>query len=142
MSRAPRRRDLPLLTNVLLARIAGAGAFSAVAALLLILYAPGDFEHRRWLAYTALVVAQCVRAYANRSLRTPVHSLPPNGFLALACLAAVAIQALIPYVPLLAETFRAVPLDPTDWLLVIVVALLPALVAELVRTWRHAEWVA
>ncbi len=141
-SRPPRRRDRPLLTNGLLGRIAVAGGYSAVAALILVLYAPGDFEHRRWLAYTALVVAQAVRAYANRSLRTPVHSLPMNGFLAVACIAAVTIQALIPYLPVVAGVFRAVPLDATDWLLVAIVAVLPALLAETVRTWRHAEWVA
>jgi hypothetical protein len=56
----------------------------------------------------------------------------------------VGIQALIPYVPPLASAFRATPLDLVDWLLVAVVALAPALVAELARTRANARtlWVA
>ncbi len=142
MERPPRRPDRPLLTNGLLLRIAVAGSLSAIAALLLMLFGPGDFEHRRWLAYTALVVGQAVRAYANRSLRTPVHRLTRNGFLALACITAVAIQALIPQVPGLAEAFRASPLDLVDWLMVAAVALTPAVVAEGIRWRRRVEWVA
>ena len=61
-----------------------AGGYSAVAALVLMANHDGGFEHARWLAYTALVVGQVVRAYANRSLiRGPVHRLRPNGFLLL-----------------------------------------------------------
>ena len=49
-----------------------------LAALLILLVHPGGFEHARWMALTTLVVAQAVRAYANRSLRQPVISLRPN----------------------------------------------------------------
>jgi hypothetical protein len=49
---------------------------------------------------------------------------------------------LIPVVPPLAEAFRASPLSPAEWLVVAVLALAPAIVAELVRTVRSAEWVA
>ncbi len=142
MDRPPRRAGQPLLTVELLTRIAGAGGFSAVAALALMLAHPGGFEHARWLAYTALVVAQAVRAYANRSLRTPLRRLQPNWFLAGACVLVIVIQALIPLVPPLAEAFRATPLDPGDWALVIAIALAPAVLAEAIRTWRGTPWVA
>ena len=104
----------------------------------------GTFDHAAWLAYTTLVIAQCVRAYANRSLREPIHRLRPNGFLMLACLGAAAIQALIPYVPGVADAFHATPLDAQDWLLVLGVAFAPAVAAEIVR-WRgrgQRMWVA
>ncbi len=57
---------------------------------------------------------------------------------------AVAIQVLIPYVPLLADAFRATTLDLSDWLLVVVVAFAPALLAEIARTRGRgtAIWVA
>ena len=48
----------------------------------------------------------------------------------------------MPYVPALADAFRAQPLDATEWLLVVVVALAPAALAQLVRARRHAVWVA
>ncbi len=104
----------------------------------------GAFEHASWLAYTALVAGQCVRAYWNRSVREPIHRLGRNGFLLVACLAAMAVQVAIPYVPPLADAFRATPLDPGDWGLIAIVALAPAVLAELVRSRRGGRtvWVA
>ncbi len=142
MQRPPRHRGIPLLDDGLLARIAVAGGFSAVAALVIMLAAPGSPEHVRWLAYTSLVCAQVVRAYANRSLRTPIHRLPRNGFLLGAVLIVLLFQALIPYVPLLSEAFRASPLAPGEWVMVALIALSPALVAESWRMIRGTRWVA
>ena len=78
MVRPPRDRRIPLLSNEILARIVGAGGFSAVAALVIMVTHPGTPEHARWLAYTTLVCAQVVRAYANRSLTVPLHRLGRN----------------------------------------------------------------
>jgi len=144
MTRAPRSATAPLLTNQLLGGIVGAGSFTAIAALVVMLTYGGSFEHAAWLAYTVLVVGQCVRAYWNRSVREPIHRLGRNGFLLGACLAAVAIQFLIPYIPVVAESFRAVPLDAVEWVVVAIVAFIPAVAAEAVRTVGrgHVLWVA
>jgi len=144
MSRPPRHAEKPLLTNGILAGICGAGGFTAVAALIVMLARGGDFDHAAWLAYTTLVVSQCVRAYWNRSVRDPIHRLGSNTFLLLVCIAAVAIQALIPNVPGLAEAFHASPLDATEWLIVVAVAFAPALLAEAGRTVARGRlvWVA
>jgi Ca2+-transporting ATPase len=144
MQRPPRHAATPLLTNEVLAKIVAAGAFTAIAALAVMLTHDGGFEHAAWLAYTILVVGQCVRAYGNRSVREPVHRLGRNGFLLGACLAALAIQAAIPHLPPLADAFRATPLGLTDWLLVAAIAFAPALVAEMVRLRGRGRriWVA
>jgi P-type Ca2+ transporter type 2C len=144
MSRPPRTVGEPLLTNRILAGITGAGAFTAIGALAIMLARGGGFEHASWLAYTALVVSQSVRAYWNRSVHEPIHRLGRNGFLALACLAAVAVQVAIPYIPPLADAFRATPLDALDWALVAFIAFTPAMVAEVVRSRMDhpAIWVA
>jgi Ca2+-transporting ATPase len=144
MQRSPRHAAKPLLTNQILAKIVAAGSFTAVAALVLMLTHGGGFQHAAWLAYTTLVVCQCVRAYWNRSVREPIHRLGPNGFLLGACIVAIAIQALIPYVPPFAEAFRATTLDLGDWLLVAIVALVPASAAEIARVRGHGQsiWVA
>jgi Ca2+-transporting ATPase len=141
MTRPPRPRAQPLLTNGILARIALAGGFSAAAALVLAVIAGGDPEHGRWLAYTALVVGQVVRAYANRSLTVPVWRLPRNGALLAAAILVVVVQAAIPVVPALADVFRAAPLDAGDWALVAIVALAPAAFAHVLRVSGRA-WVA
>jgi Ca2+-transporting ATPase len=142
MTRPPRRAGRPLLTRALLTRIAIAGGFSALAALWLMTGSGSGFEHARWLAFTTLVIAQAVRAYANRSLVLPVTTLGRNGFLLAACLITVAVQVLIPYVPPIAEIFRASPLAPQEWALVAGIALAPAVVAEVVRRLGRGPWVA
>jgi Ca2+-transporting ATPase len=142
MRRPPRHVAEPLLTRGLLARISLAGAFSAVAALALLVWDPKGFAHGQWLAYTSLVCAQAVRAYANRSLTTPLHRLGTNGFLLLAAILVAIVQAAMPLVPALADAFRAQQLDAVEWLLVAVIALAPAVLAQLVRTRRSAVWVA
>ncbi len=141
MRRPPRPVGLPLLPAWLLARIAVAGGFTAVAGLWLMSSHPGDADHVRWLAYTALVCGQVVRAYANRSIHAPVTRLAVNGFLLAMVVAVVLVQAALPLVPPLAEAFRATPLDGADWALVAIIALGPAAVAHLVRTTGRA-WVA
>jgi magnesium-transporting ATPase (P-type) len=142
MARPPRRRSEPLLPAWLLGRIAVAGSFSAVAALLLMV-AVGGGDHGRWLAFTALVLGQVIRGYANRSLRTPVHRLPRNGFLGAAIALVILVQVLIPVVPALADAFRATPLAAEEWLLVALVGLSPAVLAEGIRTARPGTpWIA
>ena len=88
------------------------------------------------------MIAQVVRAYANRSLTRPVVTLRPNVLLAAACLLVVVVQVAIPYVPPFAEAFRATPLDPSDWAIVALIALAPAVVAEIIRAVTGREWVA
>jgi Ca2+-transporting ATPase len=142
MRRPPRPRGVPLLTTALLMRIGVAGGVTAVAALAIMVAHGGTPDHARWVAFTALVFGQLVRAYANRSLVHPVHRLPPNGFLALACVVGALVQLAIPYLPPLAEAFRATPLDALDLTLVALVALGPAAVSEIIRSRRRTTWVA
>ena len=142
MHRPPRRQGEPLLTRGVLGRIAFAGGYSAVAALIVMVTDPGSVDHARWLAYTVLVCSQAVRAYANRSVREPISRLPANWFLLAAGIVVIAIQAIIPAVPVLADAFRASSLGLSDWALVAVIALAPALVAQLVRAVTGRTWIA
>jgi Ca2+-transporting ATPase len=142
MRQPPRPRDRPLLTTAVLVRIAIAGGFTAVAALVVIKLHGGDFDHVRWLAFNVLAIGQAVRAYANRSLTWPVLRLGRNLFLLLAVVVVVAVQIAIPFVPPLAVAFHASPLSVAEWGLVALLALLPAALAEIIRATRHGEWVA
>jgi Ca2+-transporting ATPase len=142
MRRPPRPRDRPLLTTGVLVRIAVAGGFTAVAALAVLELRGGDFDHARWLAFNVLAIGQAVRAYANRSLTLPVRWLSRNTFLLLALLVVVAVQVTIPLLPPVAVAFHATPLALAEWLLVAGLAVLPAVLAEAMRTLRPREWVA
>jgi hypothetical protein len=88
-----------------------------------------------------VAVGQVIRAYANRSLSVPVQRLPLNGFLASAVVLVIAAQAAVPYLPPLAEAFRASPLSAGEWLLVGCVALAPAVVAQAARAMGR-RWIA
>jgi magnesium-transporting ATPase (P-type) len=101
-----------------------------------------DFQHTRWLAYTALVVGQVVRANANRSLAFPVLLRRPNALLLVGGIVCIAIQVAIPFIPGIDSAFDATPLDTGDWALVAIVALAPALFAEANRAVFHRPWVA
>ena len=142
MRRPPRPRGVPLLTRDLLLRITVAGGITAIAALALMSWHGGGLDHARWLAFTALVFAQLVRAYANRSIVSPIRALSMNGFLAAACIAAAVIQVAIPYVPPLADAFRATHLDALDFALIALIAFVPAVVAEVIRSRGGMTWVA
>jgi Ca2+-transporting ATPase len=142
MRRPPRPRGVPLLTTALLIRIAVAGGITAVAALALLIGIDADPDHARWVAFNALVFGQLIRAYENRSLSHPVHLLPSNRFLGVACLVGAAIQLAIPYLPPLAAAFRASPLDGIELVVVALMAVGPAIVSEAVRSARRTVWVA
>src|SRR3972149_11157447 len=101
---------------------------------------PGDDEPVRWLAFTALVCGQVVRAYANRSLRIPVFRVGSNRVLLAGAIAVILIQAAIPFIPGVNEAFRASPLDLEEWLLVAGIALLPAAPARAGRGPGRPGW--
>jgi Ca2+-transporting ATPase len=141
MTRPPLPRGQPLIGRALLVGIALAGGFSAVAALSLVLTDRGSEAHAAWLAFTTLVVAQLIRANANRSLRTSFFRLRPNGVLLGMAACWLVLQAAIPYVPPLADAFQATPLSGIEWLLVAVIGLAPAALAEVMRVGGR-RWVA
>ena len=69
--------------------------------------------------------------------------LAANRFLAVVCVIVIAAQAAIPFVPPLADAFRATPLSAVEWLIAGLVALTPAVVAEVIRARSgKLDWVA
>lgn len=142
MRRPPRPPGQALLTTPVLGGVVLAGGVSALGALVLLLASGGGLEHQRWVAFTTLVLAQAVRANANRSLGRPSWTLLPNPVIAALAIVAVTVQVLIPFVPMLADAFRATPLVPAEWLLALVVATAPWLVAEALRARARIAWIA
>jgi len=54
---------------------------------------------------------------------------------------ATALQVAIPFIPPLADAFRATPLSPIEWGVVVAVALAPAVVAQVARG-TGRRWIA
>ena len=142
MTRPPRPAGRPLLTRDLLARIAGAGGFSAVAALWLMTASGGGSStaagspSRRSSAPrpsgpTRTAAWRC-RSTSLRGTAScwPRASSPSRS------------RSLIPFVPPLADAFRASPLATREWVLVAGIALAPAVVAEIIRRAGRGPWVA
>jgi hypothetical protein len=75
-------------------------------------------------------------------VRDVVLRLSRNGFLLAAAITVVLVQALIPFVPALADAFRAQSRSRVEWGLVPVIALAPALLAHGVRAATHRIWIA
>jgi Ca2+-transporting ATPase len=142
MTQPPRRRDAALLTRNLLLRMTAAGAWTAVGALLVLATYQGALDQARWMAFNVLVFGQVARAYANRSITVPVLKLRRNSVLLGVCALALVSQLAIPYVPALAEAFRATQLGIADLVVVVTIALAPAMLAEAIRGLAHRTWVA
>ena len=142
MHRPPRPVARPLVPAGLLARIALSGGFSALAALWLMV------TLRRSARPCTVAGLHDPRLRAGRpGVRQSepagtAHRLSPNPLLFGACVLTVLVQAAIPLVPPLADAFRATPLDPSEWVLVAIIALLPAILAETVRALRGVTWIA
>jgi Ca2+-transporting ATPase len=141
MTHPPRPRGEPLLNTSILLGVTLAGGFSAVAALVLVLGTGGTAEHAAWMAFTTLVVAQLVRANANRTLRESLLRIGPNAVLMGMGVFWLVVQAAMPYIPPVAEAFHATPLSLEEWGLIAVIALAPTVVAEIVRRTGRI-WVA
>ena len=119
-------------------------AFTAVAALVVMLNHDGGFDHAAWLAYTASSSASAsARTGTGASGSPSTGSAATGSCWAPACWRSRSRRSSRT-IPLLAETFRATPLEPSDWAIVAVVAFAPALLAEVVRTVRGGRtvWVA
>ena len=132
-------RAKPLLTNGLLGRHPVAGA-SAPSPRWCSWRRTEGRRPRPWLAYTALVCGQAVRAYWNRSLGKPVHRLRATG----SCSGRILTVASRPRSrPSLCSPMRSAPaLDARDRPLVAAVALAPFLLVQVLRFRGHRPWVA
>ena len=142
MRRAPRPRGVPLLTNGLLARIVVAGELQRDRRVGRDGDAPG---HRRARALAGLhEPGRRAGGPRQRQPKRPRADPPAavNWFLLAAAIIVIVIQAIIPFVPFLATIFHATPLDLGDWAIVAVIALLPAILAETIRTLTGRTWVA
>ena len=148
MKRQPESdRDILGLTHQL--RLLWQGAFLASG--VLAAYAWGhlvrgeEWQYTRTLALSVLVVAQLLHVYNVRAQATSVWKLGFGGnkVLSIGVIVSLALHLVVVYTPLGQRLFETVAIDPLDWGVVAVLAVIPFLGVDLVKRWvqgRHPDW--
>ncbi|MHA1378479.1 MAG: calcium-translocating P-type ATPase, SERCA-type [Candidatus Helarchaeota archaeon] len=104
-------------------------------------------EHDLWRAYTiaftTLVMFEMFRAFGTRSLTKSIFKIKThNKWLYISVAISIAMQCLVIYTPGIQNAFKTVPLDFTDWLIVlsISVTIIPVVeIQKLFWNWRDKK---
>jgi Ca2+-transporting ATPase len=140
MQQKPRGQKEPIMNRRMITTIVGQSLaiFAAVFAAFQIglMRYPADGEASvgaRTIAFITLILAELLRSFSARSESFPVLSLGVfrNRLLNQAVLLSLALMLLVVYVPFLNPIFSTQPLDWLDWLIMVPLALVPFVVAEL-----------
>ncbi len=135
MQQPPRPSREPIINRVMLIRIAIMTV--ALTAVVLTAFWVGLREHGQDLAETmafaTLALAELPIAYTSRSERYPLLRLGffTNKWMQMAVGVSILLTIAVIFVPFLNGPFNTVPLTAAQWELVIPLALVPALVAEI-----------
>ena len=85
------------------------------------------------VAFTLLVMFELFNAFNARSERLSIFRAGPlrNRWLVLAVLSSLVLQLVVVYWPPLQQLFKTTPLGPEDWLMIVPIASLALISAEL-----------
>ena len=143
MERGPRSADEGILTPRNQANVVWQGAAITLAGLAMWVYAeflmPNHSPERaQTMLFTAMVLAQLLHAFSFRSATRTVFSLNSlkNRWLVYALLGSMTLQVLAIYLPPLQKVFNTVPLGAFDWLTVLLAALVPTVLIDIVKVLR------
>jgi Ca2+-transporting ATPase len=142
MRRPPEPPQEAILSRPFLQRIAFYGALITVSTLAVFVWAQdGDPVRATTMAFMTLALAQI---FHLGTARGPVPLLRPRDIVANpyalgAVVLALGLQILAMYVAPLAAVLGVVPLQPVDWLVVVTVGALPAVVGQILRLGRRSR---
>ena len=149
MERPPREPSQPILTRVLLGRIALVSAILLVGAFGLFewdLAHGSSVEVARTVAVNAFVMVQIAYLFNCRTLTRPASSVGwfTNRNLLLGVAVMIGLQVLFTYAPFMNTLFASAPLSVTQWVLIGLLAILTFLIVEgekalRARAARHTE---
>ncbi|MGD9840864.1 MAG: cation transporting ATPase C-terminal domain-containing protein, partial [Candidatus Bipolaricaulis sp.] len=88
-------------------------------------------------AFTTLVLAELARAYTARSEHVPLYQIGflTNRWMQWAVAVSLGLTMLVLYVPGLQRAFDTRPLRAQEWLIVLPLVFLPALLVEVRKLW-------
>jgi len=142
MQQQPRRAQARLLDAGRLWAIAGEGLMLAVIALSVFLCSLSiwqqPIEQARTVTFTVMVVAQLVHAFNCRSDRWSLFQVgvTTNHALIWAVVLSLVLQIGILTIPVVESIFKVAPLPIEDWELMVLMALVPLAVVEVIK-WRR-----
>ncbi|MCK5460433.1 cation-transporting P-type ATPase [Candidatus Gracilibacteria bacterium] len=95
-----------------------------------------DFSHGITVAFVSLVFVQLVNAFSARSTEKSIiqKNLLENNFMIVAVLSSILMVFCIIYIPFLNIVLKTVPLEITDWIVVILATFLPLGVVEIQKS--------
>ena len=110
--------------------LAGLGALVGGAALVAFLAGRSMGGHEQTMAFATVALSELVLVFSCRSPREAAWRLPRNGYLLASVLFSALFVVLAVYVPALHGPFGTASLDPAEAAVVLLLALVPAAVAE------------
>ena len=96
-------------------------------------------QHARSMAFVVLAVSQLFFAFALRSRTKGIFSLGlgSNRSMLLALFVGIVIQVGVIHISFMARIFKVVPLNSSDWFLVLALSVVPLCVSEIVKALRR-----
>ena len=139
MNRPPRPPGEPVVNKSMSLRIAiQTGAIAGVTlsayAIGLWLY-PDELIRAGTMAFVTISFSELLRAFTARSERYPIYSIGlfSNRWMVLAVSSSLLLLLATVYVPFLQPVFDTVALELTEWVIILPLILVPALVAEITK---------
>ncbi len=139
MKKKPRDTKEPILnkslsTGILILSIAQTAAVLAAFRWALNNY-DKDLETARTIAFTTLVVVELFMAFTCRSERYPVIKLGifSNRALVLAAITSFVLGIAVLYIPFLQPIFKTVSLGIRDWVMILLLSIVPVLTGEIYK---------
>lgn len=134
MNRPPRSPSERILTRRRWMRVMVQGLVIALVPVAGLLYGlPRGLDAARTIAFASLSIAEILRAFTARSEEVPLWRLPlsANPYMVPAAIISLLLVLVPIYVEPIATAFRAVPLNLNDWSVVLGLALVPSIGAEI-----------
>jgi magnesium-transporting ATPase (P-type) len=123
-----------LISKPMLWRMSMMGLIMTISTLgLFYFYKDGDYLKASTIAVTILAVLQWVNAWNCRSEKTSaLRNIFTNPYLIIATLVVIVMQLLAVYHPLFQKFLKTVPLEPSEWLIILALSI-PLLLIEEIR---------
>ncbi|MBI3779394.1 MAG: cation-translocating P-type ATPase, partial [Gammaproteobacteria bacterium] len=144
LTRPPRRQDAQLIDRAFLQRIALTGVLTAGVALIAFayeFYADNSIQDARNAAFSAVVIAELLRAFGARSEVLTVVQVGIFSNMRLFVVVAVsfALQLLIHHLPVLETVFGTEPISLTQCVAWVVLGSVPLMTLEVIKFLRQSR---